>query len=66
MAGFIELLRSGAWVTAARVRLIALILLAVSAAAAGFLLGLPQLAGDVRRGGIGGNRRAAWPGVTCA
>jgi alpha-1,2-mannosyltransferase len=38
MAGFIDLLRSGAWVTAQRVRLIALALLAASAIGAGFLV----------------------------
>jgi alpha-1,2-mannosyltransferase len=38
MAGFIDLLRSGAWLTAARMRAIALALLAVMAIAAGLLI----------------------------
>ncbi len=38
MAGFIDLLRSGAWLTAERVRLTALVLLAVAAMAACFLI----------------------------
>jgi alpha-1,2-mannosyltransferase len=38
MAGFIDFLRSGAWVTRERVRHVALILLAVSVIAAGFLV----------------------------
>ena len=38
MAGFIDLLRSGAWVTAQRVRLVALALLAASVIGAGFLI----------------------------
>jgi alpha-1,2-mannosyltransferase len=38
MAGFIDLLRSGAWVTAQRVRLVALALLAASAIGATFLV----------------------------
>lgn len=49
MAGFIELLRSGAWVTRDRVRLIALILLAVSVVAAGFLVATSDGLND-RRG----------------
>src|SRR5476651_2183119 len=38
MAGFIELLRSGAWLTAERVRLTALVLLAAAVLAACFLI----------------------------
>src|SRR5471032_419109 len=38
MAGFIELLHSGAWLTAERVRLIALVLLAAAVLAACFLI----------------------------
>src|SRR5664279_2469206 len=38
MAGFIDILRSGAWLTRERVRMVALALLAASAIGAGFLI----------------------------
>ena len=38
MAGFIDILRTGAWLTAARVRMVALALLAASVIGAGFLI----------------------------
>ena len=38
MAGFIDILRTGAWLTAARLRMVALALLAASAIGAGFLV----------------------------